>query len=193
MERIDMERWLAQHPESIHDDPDGLLDRCEAEAKDHARHDAWLHAREIAEDRLHRFEHRFGLPASDVFVTREVCHEIARELKSHEPVPDGRAADALISQSTLDAFEPGAQSLLRNWLRDLEASEEHTTWPEIVRMTDHMAKGLIRARGMTNECDWDLDHSYPKVAARVVQMLIDEFEAHLDQAYDGSGAGTATH
>jgi hypothetical protein len=193
MERIDMERWLAGHPRSIHDDPQRLLDRCEAEAKDHARHDAWLHAREVAEDCLHRFERRFGLPASDVFVTREVCHEIARELKTHEPSPDDRVADSWVSPAVLDAFEPEARSLLRDWLEGLAEREEHATWREIVRMTDHIAKSLIRAGHMTDQCDWDLEHAYPRVAERVVRMLIEEYEAHLDRGGDGSSGATASH
>jgi len=197
MERIDVERWLAQHPGSIHGDPDALLDRCEAETRNHAQHDAWLHAKAIAEQRLHRFERGFGLPASDTFVTREVCHEMARELKSHEPSPDQRAVEAWVGQMALEELETDARRLLRDWLQGLAEREEHAAWREIVRVTDHMARTLIRAGQMTDRCDWDLDHSYPKVAARVIRLLIDELKAHVGGHRPGSpgarAAGTTTH
>ena len=180
MERIDLENWITHHPDSIRADSKALLDRCEKDARDHAHQDAWIHAKEIAQKSLRRFEHGFGHPASDTFVTREVCHEIARELKRHEPTPDDlrRGHDEWVSRSLLDALDSEARKLFLDWLNELAEKEEHSTWMEIVRFTDHRARTLIREGHMTDQCDWDLDHTYPMVAARVVRMLIAEFEAH---------------
>jgi len=177
MERHDLEDWFEHHPDLIHTQPEALLDRCEAEVKDHATYDAWLHAREIAEQSLHRFEGVFGLPASETFVTREVCHEIARELKSHEPHPDEKQAAEWAGQAVLGALDDEARDRLRLWLCDLAVREEHAAWRSIVHFTDHLARTLIRDEHMTPELDWDFDRSYPVVAARVARMLIREFEA----------------
>lgn len=178
MERQELENWFAHHPDSIHMQPDALLDRCETEVRDHATYDAWLHARDVAEESLHRFEGIFGLPASGAFVTREVCHEVARELKSHEPHPDEKLAAEWAGRAVLEALDDEGREHLREWLCDLARREEHAAWRGIVHFTDHLARTLIRDMHMTADLDWDFDHSYPKVAARVARMLIREFEAH---------------
>ncbi len=178
MERIDLANWLTQHPEAIHADPNDLLEQMETKVRDRAHRDAWIHARDIAEQSMHRFERIFGNPASDTFVTHEVCHEIARELKHHEPHPDDEDADEWAGQAALDALEPEARLMLHHWLKELAEKEEHTAWLEIVHFTHHLARNLIRDGHMTSSCDWDLDHTYPQIAARVTRMLIREFETH---------------
>jgi len=60
----------------------------------------------------------------------------------------------------------------------MAAKEEHSTWMEIVRATNRRARTLIRECHMTDQCDWDLDHRYALLAASVVTMLIEDFEAH---------------
>ena len=113
MKRLDLEHWIAHHPDSIHADSKALLDRCENDAKDHAHRDAWIHAKEVAQKSLRRFEHGFGHPASDTFVTREVCHDLARELKHHEPKPDahGRGNAEWLSRLLLDALDSEARGM----------------------------------------------------------------------------------
>jgi hypothetical protein len=177
MKRQDLEDWFAHHPGSIQTQPEVLLDRCESEVRDHAAYDAWLQAREVAEHSLHRFERIFGLPASDTFVTREVCHEIARELRHHEPHPSEEQATAWAGHTVFDSVDEAARVRLRVWLSELAEQEEHAVWRNIVHFADHLAKTLIRNQHMTSQLDWDLDHSYPKVAARVARMMIREFEA----------------
>jgi len=178
MERIDLETWFARHPESIHAHPRILLDLCESEVRDHARHDAWRRARDVAESSLQRFEGTFGLPASEVFVTREVCHEIARELRRHEPHPDAAIATGWVADAHLEKLDAEARRIVREWLSEVAEREEHATWRSIVQFTDHLARWLIRSEGMTNRLDWDLDHTYSRVAARVTRVVMREFEAH---------------
>ena len=177
MERMDLENWFAGHPDSIRTEPDRLLDLCERDVRAHATQDAWLHACEIAEESLHRFERVFGLPASDTFVTREVCHEIARELKRHEPHPDELQCAEWVGRALVDGVDEDARRMLLVWLKDLGEREEHEAWKGIVRFADHLARQLIREAQMTNELDWDFDHSYPRVAARVARLMIREFES----------------
>ena len=59
--------------------------------------------------------------------------------------------------------------------------EEHSTWRDIVRFTDHHAKDLIREEHLSDQADWDEDHRYSLVAARVLKMLIAEFELRAAQ------------
>ena len=194
MERLELENWLIHHPDSIHSDPDTLLDECEREIRDHAQRDAWVQAKEIAEQNLRRFEHGFvGYPASDTFVTREVCREIARELKHHEPIPDDQDAQAWLSEMLLDSLDPEARRMFLDWLRDLARAEEHLAWLEIVRFTSRRARGLIREGHMTDQCDWDLDHTYPIVAASVVKMLIAEFQTHAASDLDNPSEFASTY
>lgn len=185
MERIEIETWFSNHPESIRTRPRLLLDRCESEIRGHARSDAWLHARDIAETSLHRYEVTFGLPASEVFVAREVCHEVARELVRHEPHPDAALAESWVGEAVLAELDDEARRILREWFGSIAEREEHETWRAIVRYTAHLARQLIRNEGMSGRLAWDLDHTYPQVAARVTRMLIHEFESLAVSSWDG--------
>lgn len=180
MDRTDLEAWLAHHPDSTRMPPAELLDRCEEEVRDHARQDAWLRACDVAESSVKRFERVFGLPASDSFVTREVCHEIARELKQHEPHPDDETAEHWVDDEVLASLDDEARGRLREWLHDLAEKEEHEAWMGIVYFADHLARRLIREAHMTNAVDWDFDRTYPRVAARVARMMIREFQMRAD-------------
>jgi len=193
MNRHDVESWLEHHPTLVHANPKALLNRCEREVRSHTHRDAWKHAREVTEESLHRFERVFGLPASDVFVTREVCHEIAREMRHQEPHLEATSEAELVSRSVLDALDPQAREKLREWLMELAEKEEHAVWLEIVRFTDHMARSLIRDAGMTRALEWDFDHSYPRVAARVAKLMMQEFEAHSVAEDDDDWIGPSAH
>lgn len=194
MERLELENWLIHHPGLVHSDLSVLLDECEKEARDHAHRDAWVQAQKIAERRLRRFESGFiGHPASDTFVTREVCHEIARELKLHEPSPDDYDNEAWLSQMLIESFDPEARTKFLRWLKDLVDAEEHAAWLEIVRFTDHSARSLIREEHMTDQCDWDLDHTYSMVAARVVRILIGKFQSHAASESAATSHGMNVH
>jgi hypothetical protein len=180
MERTHLESWITHHPGSIHADSIALLDQGEHDALDHAHRDAWTQAQKIAQKSLRGFQGSSGYPASDTFVAREVCRELARELKLHEPMPNDptRSEEEWVSRSLLDSLEPEAQRMFVEWIHEMAAKEEHSTWMEIVRFTDHRAKALIQERHLTDQCDWDLDHRYSLVATRVLKMLIADFEAH---------------
>jgi len=175
---MELETWLTEHPESIATRPAALLDRCEAEIREHAQQDAWQHAIEVAEQSLHRFDRGFGLPASGDFVAREVCHEIARALRSHEPHPDARQSAGWVDPLVFESVEPDARRRLHGWIRDLAQREEHEIWAEIVRFADHLAQTLIHREHLTSELEWAFDRSYPKIAARITRLMIREFEQH---------------
>lgn len=193
MDRHEVESWLEHHPDQVHANAKALLNRCEREVRSHTHRDAWKHARNLAEESLHRFERVFGLPASDVFVTREICHEIAREMRHHEPHVEASSEAELVSRAVLEALDPPARRMLGKWLMELAETEEHAVWLEIVRFTDHMAQALIREAHMTRALEWDFDHSYPKVAARVARMMIREFESHAAAEDDEDWLGPSAH
>jgi hypothetical protein len=172
MERQEVQHWLEGHPDAIHADPHQILDRCEREVRSHAAHEAWRHAKRIAEERLHDWEASFGLPASDAFVAREVCHEMARELRRRAPA-HGRALG--VSPGVLGALEPAARELLLAWADELAGREEQAAWREVVRFTDHVGRDLVRD-GWSNEPRWDFAHSYSRTAERVTRILIKEYE-----------------
>jgi len=181
MQRTDLETWFATHPDAIRMNSRALLDECEFEVRHHAHHDAWIHARDVAQKSLRRFERVFGLPASDSFVTREVCHEIARELKRSEPHVGEMREEDWVSDGVLGMLDPRGRAMLNDWLIELAEQEEHAAWVEIVHFTDRLARKLIDDAHMTLDLEWSMEQSYPRVAARVARMLIREFETHASE------------
>ena len=175
MERQEVEDWLEGHPEAVHADPHLLLDRAEREVRAHAEEEAWLRARSIVESHLCHFQESFGLPASDAFVAKEVCHELARELRKREPSPG--AETGRLSESLLRALDAPARGLLAEWTADLARREEHRAWLEVVRFTDHLARTLQRGGELSDALSWDFAHSYPRTAERIVRLLMREYEA----------------
>jgi hypothetical protein len=174
MNRHEIEHWFEGHPEAVHADPRQLLDRCEREVRGHVAHEAWAHARRIAEERLHDWEASFGLPASDAFVAREVCQEMARELRRRAPVVRDDAPR--LSAGVLGALEPAAREILMEWSHELAGREERATWREVIKFTNHVGRDLVRDGGWSNEPRWDFEHSYSRTAERVTRLLIHEYE-----------------
>lgn len=193
MNRVDLESWLDRHPDSTLAPTHDLIDRCEVEVRHHAEVVAWKHALKVATSNLRRFDGHFGLPASETFVTREVCHEVARELKRQEPHLERIDESEWLSRSTLDSIEPEARMVLREWLRGLAEKEEHRVWREIVSFTHHVARALIEKAHMTGELEWDMERTYPRLARRATQMLLREFAIHLRESRRERTTGSALH
>jgi hypothetical protein len=172
MDRHGIEHWFEGHPDAVHADPQQVLDRCEREVRAQAAHGAWRHARRIAEERLHDWEASFGLPASDAFVAREVCREMARELQRRAPIVKDTAH---VSAGVLGVLSPAARELLAAWAHELAGREEQAAWKEVIRFTNHVGRDLAR-NGWSDELRWDFEHSYSKTAERVTRLLIHEYE-----------------
>lgn len=194
MDRIDIERWLDQHHDSVRGRSSDVLDRYETDVRHHAREVGWRHAREIADRSLRRFRSGFGLPASERFVAQELCHELARELRHHEPHPSHPVPESeWLGRDTLAALGPDARAKLAEWLEELADREEHEAWKEIVSFTDHFASTLIRRAHMTRELTWDFDRSYPRLAEKIGSMILREFEDHVRGEMERSGADATRH
>ena len=194
MKRIEIERWLDQHHESVRGHSRDVLERYETDVRHHARELAWQHAREVAEASLRRFRTGFGLPASEGFVARELCHELARELRHHEPHPEHPVPESeWLAPRTLSALGPNARRMLGEWLEELAEHEEHEAWKEIVSFTDHFAPTLIRRAHMTGELSWDFDRSYPKLATKIGRMILQEYEDHIRTEMERTRADRSLH
>jgi hypothetical protein len=193
MNRVALEGWLERHPGSIFAPTHDLIDRCEAEVRNHAEVLAWKHALKIATASLRRFDTRFGLPASETFVTHEVCHEVARELKHHEPHLDSIDESEWLSPSLLDSIDPEARYVFRDWVREFAEQEEHRVWKQIVFFTHHVARALIDKAHMTGELDWNFERSYPKLALRVTRLLLREYATHLRESRKEIATESALH
>jgi hypothetical protein len=178
MDRAEVARWLEEHPDAVHVDVERLLDRCEDAVRRRAAEAAWLRAKEVAEERLHDWERSYGLPASEAFVAREICHQLAQELRGLEPRVEDGSEERLAGRDAFAALEPDAREELRRWVHDLAAQEEHRVWLEILRFTDREGGVLEREGRMSKDLSWDPEHSYARTAEKVMHILVDEFEAH---------------
>jgi len=180
MDRRELEVWLAKNPPPTRVDVRELLDRCESAVRRHAREDAWLAAKRVAENRAREWHGTWSPPASEVFVTTEVCHELAWELEHHEPVVSAGDDEHLAGGPVRDALPEESWEKIRGWVHDLAVEEEHRAWSEIVRYTDHRAKDIIERQGFTRDTGWDVAHRYSEIASHVAEILAKEYslQAH---------------
>ena len=178
MDRHAVEDYFRTHPPSNRIDVKELLDRCERAVQRHAREDAWLAAKAYALDRASQWQSQWGARASERFVTNEVCHELAWELAQHEPAVEPGAEEHLVGRLVKDVLPADAWAVIREWVLDLAAVEEHRAWREIVDFTDHRARHIIRHEGFTRDASWDDDHQYAALAAHGARILAREYSLH---------------
>jgi hypothetical protein len=178
MNRHAVEDYFRKNPPSNRIDVTELLDRCERAVQRHAREDAWLAAKAYALDRARQWQSQWGGPASERFVTGEVCHEMAWELAHHEPKVESGAEEHLVGRLVKELLSAEAWGVIREWVLGLAAEEEHRAWREIVDFTDHRARHIIRREGFTLESSWDEDHQYSAIAAHVARILAHEYSLH---------------
>jgi hypothetical protein len=178
MKRDDVLDWMRSHRESVHGDPEQILGRAEREARHHAAEHAWLYAKRIAlREAASWHECSLGSHAAEDAVAREVCHDLARELRHLEPQPD-RDPVRLLESETLAALEQDAAAQMRPWIGDVAGEEEHKVWKEIVRFTHERASELIREGSMSTTSGWEDTHSYSETAERLASILALDFEQH---------------
>jgi len=175
MERTDVEKWFRDNPPTTRVNVKELLDRCESAVRRHAEEDAWLAAKNYALGRAREWKREWSPPASEQFVTREVCHELSWELAHHEPAIEDGDEEHLAGGPIRDALLPDAWDVIRRWVLELAAAEEHRAWAEIVKFTDHRAGEIIRRQGFTRDAGWDPGHRYSAIAAQVAEILAHEY------------------
>ena len=179
MDRDDVLRWLMQHPSSVHADPGYVVSRCERAVRRHATEDAWLAAKRYAEMRKRQYEAEgWGNHASEAFVTEEVCHQIAYELRHREPIVERGDAERLAGKPVHDAVDGDGWELLVRWILELARDEELRTWREIVRFTDRRGRELVRQQHLSHDCGVDHARHYPEIAADVAGTLAHDYSVH---------------
>ena len=178
MERSEVLDWLTRHTEHIHGIPEQLLSRCETEVKQHAQEDAWLHARDIAEQHNRHWGHFWGAHASEAYVAREACRDFAYELKQNEPIPlEGHESD-FVDDDVLSALDPEARAIVFEYVHDLALGEEHKAWKDIVRFTRKRGRTLARDEQFSTDLSFEGTNVYSETALRVMGMLAREFQRH---------------
>lgn len=178
MEREAVLHWLEEHPDSVQGDARGLVSRCERSVRRHAREDAWLAAKRYVEGCEREWEKSVGAHASEAYVAREVCQQLALELQRHEPVPHAGDEEHLAGGPVKSALDGEGWTFLLRWVMDLAREEEHRTWTEIVDYTQHRARDLIRSHHMSDDCSFDHSRCYSEVAMRIAHLLERDFSAH---------------
>lgn len=179
MNRDDVLRWLMQHPSSVYADPGSVISRCERAVRRHAVEDAWLAAKRYAEVRRRQFEAEgWGNHASEAFVTEEVCHQIAYELRHREPLVEREDAERLAGGTVQGAVDGDGWEVLVRWILDLARDQELSTWREIVRFTNRRGRELVRERHLSHDCDLEHTRHYPEIAAQVADALAHDYSLH---------------
>jgi hypothetical protein len=176
MERSEVLDWLVRHTEYVHDVPEQVLSRCEAEVRKHAQEDAWLHARDIAEEHNQDWRHGWGAYASEAYVAREVCRDLADEFKHHEPIPAEGQESHFVDEDVLGVLDPEARSVILDYVHDLAQGEEHQAWKEVVRFTRKRGRTLAREEHLSFGVKFDETHEYSEIAVRVMELLAHDFK-----------------
>lgn len=190
MERSDILDFARSHPGAIHVDGDRFVELVEREVRRHVEAEAWSHARREIERRLAELVPERGLPASEEFVAREVCHELARDLRHDEPHVEPGSEERLAGPVAMGEVEPEARELVRRFVHDLAEQLEHRVWQDIVRRADHRGRELVREHKVSSELRWDMSRRYSMTAERVLRMLAEEC-AQQERACSDEG-GTRT-
>jgi hypothetical protein len=178
MDRREVEAYFQRNPLDNRLSVKELLDRCERAAIRHAREDAWLAAKAYALERARQWGSEWSQPAAERFVTSEICHELAWELRHHEPHPEPGSEEHLVGRLVKEALPAEAWAVIREWVLELAFAEEHRAWRQIVHFTGHRARHIIRSEGFTDEFSWEDDHQYGAIAAHVARILAHDYSLH---------------
>lgn len=185
MDRTQILDWLRQHPDLVHGDADAIVERCERAVRRHAREDAWVVAKRYAAERQQAWGESPGAHASEAYVAREVCQQLAQELRSHEPAPHRGDEEHLAGGPVKAALDQEAWEYLIPWIMKIARDEEHETWSEIVRHTKRHAQELIRSHHLSSDSSFDHTRCYGDVAAQIAGILARDFSEH---AFPRAGA-----
>jgi hypothetical protein len=171
MERSKILDFARSHPGAIHGDATHFVDETERVVRRNAEARAWLHAKRLIERHIAEFEQGAGLPASEAFVAKEVCHELARELRHAEPHVDAGSEDRIAGPGVMREVEKEALPLVRGFVHDVAEEAEHRAWGDVVRFTDGRGRALERDHVVSSDITWDMSRHYSVTAAKVLRIL----------------------
>ena len=178
MERSEILAWFEQHPDLVHGDLQEVLMRCERAVRRHAREAAWVAAKQYVEQRRHDQEEHLGAHASEAYVARHVCHQLADELLRHEPRFEPSDGEQLAGEPVKTAVGGAGWEVLVPWILEMAREEEHRTWLEIARYTDERAKELIREHHLSDDTHFDRTKCYGEVAQLIERLLERDYQRH---------------
>ena len=178
MKRESVLQWLERHPDTVHVNARELVSRCERAVRRHASEDAWLAAKQYVSQRWQGEREALGGHASEAYVAREVCSQLADELKHHEPTVHPGDEEHLAGGPVKSAVEPVGWEVLVRWIMDLAREQEHQTWQEIVRYTQLRARDLIREHHLSDDCDFDHTRCYGEIAPEIAEILERDYTNH---------------
>ena len=91
-------------------------------------------AKRWAEERRRDFEaESWGNHSSEAFVANEVYHQLAWELRRHEPTLAAGAEEHLAGGPVQRPLHLEAWELVARWVREIASDQQHAVWREIVR------------------------------------------------------------
>lgn len=178
MDRQQAQQWFEDHPHLVHGNVQELIARCEPTVRRHAREDAWLAAKRYVAERELEWHGDIGAHASEAYVARDVCSQLAYELKHHEPAVLKGDEEHLVGGTLKAALEPAGWDFLVRWIMDLAREEEHDTWLEIVRYTQQRARTLIAEHHLSADNRFDHTKCYGEVAPQIMEMLERDYSQH---------------
>ncbi|MBW2235771.1 MAG: hypothetical protein JRG85_10265 [Deltaproteobacteria bacterium] len=178
MDREAVLAWLKDHPAAVHGDPTQLMERFEKEVRRHAEQHAWRAAKAHVDDRMHEWEQQWGYHSSEAYAAKQVCPELARELKRMEPHFEKGDEPQLVGEGLFGTLEPDARILVGDWIREVANDVEHRIWQQVVQYTQDRGRGLVREGRVSEDTNWDRTAAFQQQAARVAKILVDELEAH---------------
>jgi hypothetical protein len=189
MEKNDLLKWFEEHPDRVHGDLHAVVAQCERSVRRHAREAAWIAAKRFVGKRRDTEAGDLGAHASEVYVAREVCHQIADELLRHEPRLEAGAEDRLAGGPVKAAVEGEGWEVLVPWILEVAREEEHRTWLEIARYTNHLAVQLVERHHLSDDTQFDHTRCFGEIAQRIERLLEQDFARH---AYPRAGLDPAT-
>jgi hypothetical protein len=171
MELSEVLTWFEQHPDIVHGDLNEVLMRCERTVRRHAREAAWVAAKDYVKQRREDEKEHHGAPASEAYVARHVCHQLADELIRHEPSFEPSNEEKLAGGSVKSAVGGAGWEVLVPWILEMAREEEHRTWLEIAHYTDKRAKELIREHHLSDDNHFDHTKCYGELAQLIERLL----------------------
>ena len=178
MEREAVLRWFEEHPDSVQGEPQEIVARCERAVRRHAREEAWLAAKRYVAHCQLEWQQGSGSHASEAYVARQVCEQLAYRLRRHEPTFHPGDEDRLAGGPVKAAVGREGWALLTGWIEELAHEQEHETWEEIVRYTQCCADELIRSHQLSDDSRYESSACFGETAARIADILARDYSAH---------------
>lgn len=176
-DRTQVLEWLYHHPGSVHGDAAVIIARAERETRRRAREGAWAEARDTVGRYVQRWEKRWGAPASDEFVVREVCPSLARTLRNNERHIQPGDHISLMGQELANLLEPDALEAISEWAVEVGEQEHHRIWQEIVAYTRNRGRELIREGKLPSDDEERRRDDFAAKAAQIARILTREFDS----------------